>query len=201
MHYLVPGGFLSENQLRWIRLQNPKFLLPERVLSRRVRNLVRHRLQAERPDLWARVPAAVWHTEWVVNTQPVGTGQKALSYLAAYVQRTALSAQRIVREENGRTTFRYRQSDTGVWKLLTLDTPEFLRRFLQHVLPAGFHRVRYFGWWSPAAQAKWARVLALLDWKEAPPPPPRPAWVMTCPGCGQPMQQLAALPRLPFKPP
>lgn len=201
VHYLVPGGFLSENQLRWIRLKDPNFLLPERVLSRRVRNRFRLTLQPQRPDLFARVPAAVWRTEWVVNTQPVGSGEKALRYLAAYVQRTALSAQRIVREENGQTTFKYRARDTGGWKLLTLDTPEFLRRFLQHVLPAGFHRVRYFGWWSPAAQAKWARVLALLDWREPPPPPPRPAWAKTCPDCGRPMVRIAALPRLPFKPP
>jgi len=201
VHYIVPGGFLSPNQRRWIRLPNPKFLLPENVLSRRVRNLFRARLQRERPDLFAPVPAAVWRAEWVVNTQPVGSGEKALGYLAAYVQRTALSAQRIVKVEQGQTTFRYRQRDTGQWKLLTLDTPEFLRRFLQHVLPTGFHRVRYFGFWSPAAKARWARVLALLDWKAPPPPPPRPAWVKECPTCGQPMLRVATLPRLPFKPP
>lgn len=201
VHYIVPGGFLAANQLRWIRLKDPQFLLPERVLSRRMRNLFRQRLQTERPELFAQVPVAVWRTEWVVNTQPVGSGERALGYLAAYVQRTALSAQRIVKEEHGRTTFRYRQSDTGGWKLLTLATPEFLRRFLQHVLPAGLHRVRTFGWWSPAAKARWARVLALLDWKAPPPPPPRPAWVKECPACGQPMRRLATLPRLPFKPP
>ena len=201
VHYIVPGGFLSPNQLRWIRLKHPQFLLPEKVLSRRVRNVFRQRLQAQEPGLWNTVPPSVWRAEWVVNTQPVGSGQAALGYLAAYVQRTALWAQRIVRQEHGRTTFRYRHSDTGAWKLLTLATPEFLRRFLQHVLPAGFHRVRYFGWWSPAAQARWQRVLALLDWKEPPPAPPRPVWVKRCPGCGRPMLRVAPLARLPYKPP
>lgn len=196
IHYIVPGGFLSENRLRWIRLKNPKFLLPEKVLSRRLRRLFRQRLQ-ERPELLAQVPASVWRTEWVVNTQPVGSGDKALTYLAAYVHRTALSSQRILTEEDGHTTFRYRQSDTGQWKLLTLETPEFLRRFLQHVLPPGFHRVRYYGWWSPAAKDKWERVLALLDWKEPPRHPRRPAWVMSCPCCGKPMTRLATLPRAP----
>ena len=99
----------------------------------------------------------------------------------------------------GQTTFQYRARDTGGWKLLTLATPEFLRRFLQHVLPAGFHRVRYYGFWSPAAKEKWARVLALLDWKEAPRPPKRPVWVMTCPCCGQPMRRVSLL--LPCRPP
>jgi len=200
IHYIVPGGFLSEDQLRWIRLQNPQFLLPEKVLSRRVRGLFHAAVKA-RPELWARVPAAAWRKEWIVHTQPVGSGEKALSYLAAYVQRTALSSQRIVREENGVTTFQYRSSDTGGWKVLTLNTPEFLRRFLQHVLPAGFHRIRYFGWWSPSAKKKWARILALLDWKEPARPPKRPAWVMECPCCGKPMQRVGSLPRRPWKPP
>jgi hypothetical protein len=199
IHYIVPGGFLSENKLRWIRLKNPKFLLPEKVLGRRMRNLLRQRCQAQRPDLFARVPANVWSVEWVVNTQPVGSGEKALGYLAAYVQRTALSSQRIVKEENGETTFKYRASDTGRWKLLTLNTPKFLRRFLQHVLPAGFHRVRYYGWWSPAAKEKWERILALLDWRPCGRPPQRPPWVMTCRCCGKPMRRLALL--LPCRPP
>ncbi len=210
VHYIVPGGFLSGNGLRWIRLQDPKFLLPQRVLSRRVRSLFHHALQA-RPELLARVPAAVWQKEWIVNTQPVGSGEKALGYLGAYVQRTALSSQRIVKEEHGppspgsgatsRTTFKYRARDTGGWKLLTLDTPEFLRRFLQHVLPAGFHRVRYFGWWSPAAKAKWARVLALLDWSPGGRPPPRAPWVRPCPCCGQPRTRVGSLARRPLRPP
>ena len=196
VHYIVPGGFLSENRLRWIRLKDPQFLLPGKVLSRRTRNLFRLALQS-RPGLLPQVPAAAWQKEWIVHTQPVGTGDKALGYLAQYVQRTALSSQRILKEENGRTTFQYRQSDTGTWKLLTLDTPEFLRRFLQHVLPTGFHRVRYFGWWSPAAKTKWQRILALLDWRAGPPPPPRPAWIKTCRCCGQPMERLGQLPRGP----
>jgi hypothetical protein len=195
IHYNVPGGFLSENRLRWIRLQNPNYLLPENVLGRRVRTLFLTALRS-RPDLptVGAGPAC-----WVVNTQPVGSGEKALGYLAAYVQRTALSSQRIVKEDNGKTTFKYRASDTGRWKLLTLDTPEFLRRFLQHVLPTGFHRVRYFGWWSPAAKEKWARILALLDWREPPRPPKRAPWAMTCRCCGQPMRRLGLL--LPCRPP
>jgi hypothetical protein len=196
IHYIVPGGFLSENRLRWIRLKDPNFLLPERVLSRRARNLFRLALHS-RPELHAQVPSAVWKKEWIVNTQAVGSGERALGYLANYVQRTALSSQRILKEENGRTTFQYRQGDTGAWKLLTLDTREFLRRFLQHVLPGGFHRVRYYGWWSPAARTKWERILALLDWSAGARPPKRPAWIKTCSCCGQPMERIGMLPRGP----
>jgi hypothetical protein len=197
IHYIVPGGFLSANRLCWMRLKNPKFLLPENVLGRRVRTLFLRALRSH-PSL-ARRATGAGPACWVVNTQPVGSGEKALGYLSAYVQRTALSAQRIVKEENGQTTFRYRASDTGRWKLLTLSTPEFLRRFLQHVLPEGFHRVRYFGWWSPAAKAKWARILALLDWSPCGRPPKRAPWVKTCPCCGKPMTRVSLL--LPCRPP
>lgn len=196
IHYIVPGGFLSQNRLRWIRLKDPQFLLPEKVLSRRARNLFRAALQA-RPELLAKVPAVVWKKEWIVNTQAVGSGEHALKYLARYVQRTALSSQHIFKEENGRVTFQYRQSDTGAWKLLTLETREFLRRFLQHVLPSGFHRVRYYGWWSPAAKTKWERILALLDWSAGTRPQKRAPWVKTCPGCGKAMQRIGLLPRGP----
>ena len=199
IHYIVPGGFLSPNQLRWGPPKKSRLFAPRKVLSRRVRSLFRSALQS-RPDLLAAAPvalSAVWRKEWIVHTQPVGSGEKALAYLAAYVQRSALSSQRILKEEHGQTTFRYRASDTGAWKLLTLDTTEFLRRFLQHVLPSGFHRIRYFGWLSPAAKNKWQRILALLDWKPTPRPMPRPEWRKTCPCCGQPMQRVALLPRGP----
>lgn len=200
IHYIVPGGFLSRNGLRWVRLKNPQFLLPETVLSRRARSLFRAALK-ERPALFAQVPSAAWKKEWIVNTQAVGSGERALGYLAQYVQRTALSSQRIVKEENGKTTFKYKSRDTGGWKLLTLETPEFVRRFLQHVLPDGFHRVRYFGWWHPSAKRKWERILALLDWREPARPEKRAAWVMTCPCCGKPMQRVGTLPRGLWKPP
>lgn len=208
VHYIVPGGFLSPDRLRWIRLKDPQFLLPEVVLSWRCRNLFKTRLREERPELYRQVPGAAWQKEWIINTQPVGSGEKALAYLGAYVQRTALSSHRILKEEGGRTTFKYRESETGTCKLLTLDTPEFLRRFLQHVLPTGFHRVRYYGWLSPAATTKWERILALLDWREPTPTPRRPAWAMKCPCCGKAMQRVGTLPRWPradwgrpFRPP
>src|SRR5690606_13250467 len=77
IHYIVPGGFLSGSRLRWIRLKDPTFLLPEKVLSRRTRRLFRAALQS-RPELLAQVPAVVWKKEWIVNTQPVGSGEKSL---------------------------------------------------------------------------------------------------------------------------
>jgi hypothetical protein len=93
-------------------------------------------------------------------------------------------------------TFRYRENG-GAQKRATVSGSEFLRRVLQHVLPKGFQRVRHCGWRGAAAQKKWTRLLALLDWKApavvklAPVPPP------VCPGCGQPMLLIGTRPRAP----
>ena len=82
VHYIVPGGFLSEDGLKWIRLKDGGYLLPHALLSRRMRSVFRQGMM-ERPELLAEVPGAVWRKEWVVDVQAVGTGEKALGYLAA----------------------------------------------------------------------------------------------------------------------
>lgn len=100
------------------------------------------------------------------------------------------------RDDAQGVTFRYRDND-GTVQRATVSGSEFVRRVLQHVLPKGFQRVRHYRWRGAAAQAKWARILALLDWKtpglvpSAPLPPPK------CPGCGKPMFLLGTLPRAP----
>ncbi len=93
-------------------------------------------------------------------------------------------------------TFSYRQND-GTPKSCTVSGPEFVRRFLQHVPPKGFQRVRHYGWRGAAARTKWERILALLDWQSpalvmpAPLPPPQ------CPVCGKTMFLIGTLPRAP----
>ena len=90
-------------------------------------------------------PARAWRAAWVVDVQPVGRGQTALRYLAAYVQKTALSAARLVACDEQSVTFTHQDRATGENKSLRLPGEEFLRRFLQHVLPTGFQRVRHYG--------------------------------------------------------
>ena len=130
-----------------------------------------------------------------------GSGQTAIKYLAAYVYHTALGSQRILSAHNNQLTFKYKDSADQQWRVLQLCATEFLRRFLQHVLPKGFQRVRYFGWLSPAAKSRWQRILALLDWKAplAQVPPARPP--PTCLCCHKPMTLIGhfARPPPPFK--
>jgi hypothetical protein len=199
LHYLVPGGGLTPDGLRWKRVTDPQFLLPTRVLAARFRNRLRQWLEEHHQEALRQIPARSWRADWVVDVQPVGRGQTALRYLAAYVQKTALSAARLVACDEATVTFTHQERDTGQIRTLRLSGQEFLRRFLQHVLPTGFQRVRHFGWLSPAAKARWQRIHALLDWKPAmlPTAQAAPCWVPQCPRCQKPMRLLGTLARSP----
>jgi hypothetical protein len=115
------------------------------------------------------------------------------------VQKTALSAARLVACDAHTVTFTHQDRATGQIRALRLSGQEFLRRFLQHVLPTGFQRVRHYGWLSPAAKFRWHRIHALLDWK--PPAPPdadgAPCWAPHCPRCRKPMLLVGPLARGP----
>jgi Putative transposase len=99
-----------------------------------------------------QVDPAVWRTPWVVDSRAVGDGRTSLKYLAPYVFRVAISDQRIVSCADGRVTFSYRRVGSKRMRRMTVDAPEFIRRFLQHVLPAGFQEVRHYGFLSPTSR-------------------------------------------------
>ncbi len=184
VHCVVPAGGLRADALRWCQPKTPDFFLPQIVLAARFRTRLKAALRAE--PAATPIAAAVWRQNWVVDVQPVGSGEAAIAYLSAYVYRTALGSQRILKDENGQITFRYKDSQDQQWHNLTVSAQEFIRRFLQHVLPKGFQRVRYY---ANCAQCRCATAsdgnasLALLDWK-----PPTvntaPARPMLCPDCG-----------------
>ena len=109
--------------------------------------------------LEAAVPPAVWGKGWVVDCRPVGSGEAALKYLAPYVFRVALSNNRLESVVNDQVTFRYRVADSKKIKRCRLPAEAFIRRFLQHVLPRGFVKVRYFGWFSPGNRPLLASVV------------------------------------------
>lgn len=144
VHCLVPGGGLGADR-RW-RPARKGFLVPVRALSRIFRDLLFRKL----PDL--PVPASVWRKEWVVYSKPsVQGGEAILTYLGRYVHRIAIINRRILSIEDGKVTFRYQRCGQRPWRTMTLAAHEFIRRFLQHVLPKGVHKVRYYGLW-PAPQ-------------------------------------------------
>lgn len=200
VHYLAPGGGLSTNG-NWLPAQN-HFFLPVMALSKLFRAAFRAMLKKTALD--DQVPPSVWQKAWVVHCKAVGDGQAALKYLAPYIYRVAISNRRLLAIEHrgpmetSQVTFQYRASDTGQLKRCTLSVEHFIQRFLQHVLPHGFVKVRYFGFFGATLRTQLRNVQKSLG-KPVPPEQsqeteqPAPAITkkpILCPKCKQPMRFL-----------
>jgi hypothetical protein len=191
VHYLVPAVALREDGTLCFPA-DPGFLLPVRRLSVRFRSRVRVSLRQVAPDLYARIPQRTWREPWIVHSQFAGRGPQALGYLARYVARTALSSKRLLHQNDQSVTFSYRESKTNTERTLTLSGQTFLHRFLQHVLPKGFHRIRTYGWLSPAAKKRFATVRTLLNPQKQPKATRATLTiVVVCPDCQRAMRRVA----------
>jgi hypothetical protein len=192
LHCVVPGGGLALDGQRWIPCR-PGFFLPVRVLSRLFRRLFLAQLQAayvrgrlhfagtldarQDPAAFAQALAPLRQMEWVVYAKPpFGGPAQVLEYLGRYTHRVAIANHRLLSLDGGQVRFRwkdYRHHDRP--KTMTLDAAEFLRRFLLHVLPAGFHRIRHYGFLGNRHRARQlARCRAFLAMPPALPPPTAP---------------------------
>ena len=223
VHCIVPGGGLVPDG-HW-RACRAGFFLPVRVLSRLYRRLFLQRLQTSfdtgalnffgdiaavaDPAAFAAQLQALRQVEWVVYAKrPFGGPKQVLDYLGRYTHRVAIANSRLLDCENGRVRFRwkdYRARDKS--KVMTLDAGEFIRRFLLHVLPDGFRRIRHFGFLANARRTiKLARVRAALDVPEpttkVAPVDYRERYALltgrsldVCPCCGGQMVEIATLSR------
>ena len=118
----------------------------------------RDALKQEAPELFAQIPNNVWFKKWIIHCKAAGNGNNVLKYFAPYIFRVAISNNRIIKLENDCVTFRYKDSKTGKWRTMTLNALEFMRRFLQHVLPRGFKKVRHYGLMSSKHKQTRARI-------------------------------------------
>src|SRR5215470_13031285 len=159
VHYIVTGGGLSEGG-EW-KSSREAFLVPVRALSVIFRAKFRDLLK--KTELFEQVDGRVWKKEWVVHSEPVGTGEGAFKYLAPYVFRVAISNSRILKLEHGRVTFKYKDSAADCERFCTVTAEEFIRRFLQHVLPEHFVKVRYYGLLSSGNRHLLHRARQLLN--------------------------------------
>jgi hypothetical protein len=166
IHYLVPAGALADTA--WVRLKNPDILVPARPLAVRMRNRFRAALKAADFKLYLTIGAKAWARPWNADARPVGSGEKAFGYLARYFQKTALDGARIVSVTDENVAIRFTDRESGKERSVTLSGEAFLQRFLQHVLPRGFTRVRHFGFLSAAAKARFERIRSLLQARAAP---------------------------------
>lgn len=142
-HLLVSAGGLSADGKAWRPAKNPAFLVPGFALSKIFRGKFRAGLK--KLGLLNAVSPAIWKAKWVVHCQHAGRGQKVLEYLGRYVFRIAISNSRLERLENDTVTFRYRDNRTQQLQHPQVSAHEFIRRFLQHVLPKGLVKVRAYG--------------------------------------------------------
>jgi len=160
VHYLIPAGGLANDGQTW-RPAREDFLVPVKALSGIFRARFRDALR--QTDIFDLVSSTVWEHDWVVHCQPVGNGETAFKYLAPYIFRVAIGNSRILKLENDQVTFRYRATGTGQPKLCTLAVQEFIHRFLQHVLPKSFVKVRYYGFLSAGHRAQLAAIRQQLS--------------------------------------
>ena len=162
VHMLITGGGVSSDGEHWEPARG-KFLVPVHVLSRKIAAKFRDALKKQKPELFATISAAAWRREWVSFCKHYGRGNDAvLNYLSRYVFRTAISNARILDMDDTHVTFRWKDRDSDTWRTVRLPGVEFLRRFLQHVLPRGFHRVRYYGLWHSSKRDLSSRAWLLL---------------------------------------
>jgi hypothetical protein len=161
LHCVVPGGGLSMDHDRWIHGRR-RFLLPVKVLSCFFRGVFLDALEKayaagelqffgdleplRDPQAFARYLAPFHQRKWVVYAKPpFGGPQRVLEYLGRYTHRVAISNRRLLALENGHVSFDWKDYRDGQQKVMTVAADEFIRRFLQHALPTGFQRIRYYG--------------------------------------------------------
>jgi hypothetical protein len=210
VHCVVPAGGFSPDHQRWVRPKYAGFFLPVKVLSRVFRGKfvegLRHAYAQGELDLggatvalrdptrWDAFVDGLFHTDWVVYAKPAFGGPAAvLRYLGRYTHRVAISNHRLLAFDGDHVTFRWKDyAHEGQPRTMTLTAMEFLRRFVQHVLPRGFVRIRQFGYLANAcrtarlalARTLLARSRGAVSSGDA---PATPAQVWACPWCGAPM--------------
>jgi hypothetical protein len=203
IHYVVPGGAVSEDGTRWLP-SRPDFFIPVKAASAIYRAKFRDEMRRE--GLLAQIPPGAWQEAWVVHSQAVGDGRRSLQYLAPYVFRVAIGDRRIVSvtdgpDGRGEVTFSYRKSGSRRWRGMTVTAEEFLRRFLQHVLPGGFQKIRHYGFAAAARRKNYDNVAWLVTLAAGllyllhpvQPKPARAPREVLCPDCGAVMQIIAVL--------
>ena len=193
VHCVVPAGGFSPDRQHWIRPKYASFFLPVKVLSRVFRGkfvaALRRAYARDELDLagatatlrdptgWRAFVNGLFDTDWVVYAKPAFGGAAAvLRYLGRYTHRVAISNHRLIAFDGERVTFRWKDYAHGdQWRTMTLTALEFLRRFVQHVLPRGFVRIRQFGYLANAHRtARLALARTLLAQPSSSPTPTSP---------------------------
>ncbi len=160
IHFIAPGGAFASSDHSW-HSSPEAFYLPVRIMSAKIKSRFFKLMQ--KADLLHLVPTDAWKKNWNVNSQAVGSGARSIRYLSSYVFRTAISSHRVLDMRNERVRFRYTDTKSGTNKTMNLSAFEFIRRFLQHVLPTGFMKIRYYGFMHPSTKIPVKLAVTLLE--------------------------------------
>ena len=187
IHFIVAAGGLSKDKKEW-KSCKPKYLIPVNAASEIFR--AKFYDEIDQAGLGDKIDRSVRYKGWNVNIESKGDGENALNYLAKYVFKVGISDSRIVCHDDKKVVVRVKRSDTGVVENVKFKHLEFIRRFLQHVLPDGFMKVRHYGFLSPNASVPINDIRKMIDelWtalevlakREEPEPPPKKSYKCEC---------------------
>lgn len=197
VHYLVPAVGL-DTQWRLKRPKDPKFFIYAEPIAKRLRTLLTNQLHQ----------AGLIHTalfwklvkmDWNASVDHAGSGDNAIKYLGQYIRRSVISDSRILAIEDDKVRIRTKNRTTQAYGSSLLDGVEFVRRFLQHAMPARFHRIRYYGFLHARGKATLEWLQLLLDAHRRPETEstPNSEHIFLCPRCRTPMMRTRQMPRAP----
>ncbi|MBM3299530.1 MAG: transposase [Deltaproteobacteria bacterium] len=190
IHYIVPGGALSSTDGLW-HPSRFDFYLPVKALSQIFK--AKFRDEMKQAGLFDQIPPEVWQIDWNVNSQAVVSSEASLKYLAPYVFKVAISNSRILKVQDRTVFIHYRKPHCHRLRTIALEVMEFIRRFLQHVLPTGFMKVRYYGFMNPNCAVSLDHIRTLIELAYGfnvtlPNTDLEPWQPITCPTCGGPLK-------------
>ena len=160
LHIVIPGGAVSEKGNQWLSSRQDLFVHTKPltlIFKARFRNAMK------KAQLLDKIDPDLWNQEWVAHSQAAGKGQNCLRYLSRYVFRVAISNNRIKSIENQVIKFQYKDRQKKTWKTMALDAMEFIRRFLQHVLPKGLMKIRHYGFLNPNSSFSIEKLRELIS--------------------------------------
>lgn len=165
IHFVVPGGGIDREKGLW-RTSREDFYAPGQALAQVCKGIFRELMEDQGLD--ASIDSSVWRRNWVVDCEALGHNREgAIKYLAPYVFRTAITDSRIGAVGNGKVTFTYVKSGSRRKRKMTLDITEFIRRYLMHVLPNGFMRIRHYGFMGSGCSVPHDKLVALVRTAQA----------------------------------
>jgi len=196
IHMVIPGGAVSKDGEQWLSSREDLFVStkPFAIIFK-----AKFRDAMKTAKLFHKIDSGIWKQEWVVHSQSAGRGENGLRYLARYVFRVAISNNRIKSIDNNAIRFTYKDRERKTWKTTTLDAMEFIRRFLQHILPGGFMKIRHYGFMNPNSSCSIEKLRELISLIHkvisdiAPQIPDIIKHKLKCPCCGNPLRFIAFL--------